>query len=226
VVSRSRRSLFPGHFLVRAPNGALIDPCTGATPLPEDALAEMAVRELGLDRATIERMLLPADARTVAIRMLENLEHAYAGRGDRASARRIGERLSVLRGPEAQTQRLVASLIRGLLPQKSPRRSLSVQREGRFFRIDDGPAIDLSRRRALPLLLLRLASHHARSSQGMGWPALVEAGWPGEKIGADAAWARLRTAIRTLRALGLEGVLITIGTGYLIDPSFDVRWVD
>jgi hypothetical protein len=29
-----------------------------------------------------------------------------------------------------------------------------------------------------------------------------------------------------LRKLGLDGVLITIGSGYLLDPSCQLRWED
>lgn len=217
---------FPGSFLVRA-GKTLIEPCTGAMPIPEQALCAMASEELGLDRAAIDALLVRAPARAVAVRMLENLEQAHRDRGDRARAFAVSERLLELGGPAARTQRVVLSLLRTLRVEAhvTTKRRLVVDRRGHSFRVDGEPAVDLRRRRALPLLVVRLAEHHrARPAHGLGWPALIEAGWPGEKIRADAAWARLRTAIRTLRQLGLSDVLITLGSGYALDPSWDVSF--
>jgi regulator of sirC expression with transglutaminase-like and TPR domain len=215
---------FPGHFLVRF-SQLLIDPCTGAMPIPQEALSALAMRELELPRSAIDARLERASARGVAIRILENLQEAHRERGDRARSLIVDERLLALGGPAASTQRIALSLVRSIRPKLSASHILVVHRRGLSFRLDDGPLIDLQRRRALPLLLVRLAEHgQQRATDGLGWPALVEAGWPGEKIQADAAWARLRTAIRALRKLGLHDVLITIGSGYLLDPSCDVRW--
>ena len=52
---------------------------------------------------------------------------------------------------------------------------------------------------------------------------LLDAGWPGERMRADAATKRLHTAIWTLRTMGLEGLLLTQGEGYLLDPRTDLR---
>ncbi len=217
---------FPGHFLVRASEPrVLIEPCTGAMPIPEAALREIAERELG--SCSIDALLARAHARSVAARLMQNLQQVSRDRGDRSRALALEERLLALGGPEASARRAVASLIRGLQGERAraPSRRLSVHPRGLSFHVDDGPPVDLRRRRALPLILVRLVEHHrAGATHGLGWPALIEAGWPGEKSQADAAWARLRTAVRTLRRLGLADVLITIGSGYLLDPSWDVRW--
>jgi regulator of sirC expression with transglutaminase-like and TPR domain len=206
---------FPGHFLVRGPSG-LIDPCTGAMPLPEAELLALARHELGA-AFRIER----ASAREVAVRILENLQRAHEEHGDRGRVLALAETLHALGGPSPEALRAARSLVRA----RSEGRALTVDRRGLSFRVGDGPEVDLSRRRALPLLLVRLVEHHrSGASHGLGWPALVDAGWPGEKMLPDAAWARLRTAIRTLRKLGLEDVLLTIGSGYLLDPSCEVRW--
>ncbi len=218
---------FPGHFLVRAPAGALIDPCTGATPIPEEALTALAIREVGLSRAEAAAALGPASARTVALRILENLEQAHEERGERGRALLVGERLLALGGSAAASRRMAASLLVSAQRERkgAAKRRLAVHPRGFSFRVSDEPAVDLRRRRALPLLLMRLAEHHlAKAGHGLPWPALVEAGWPGEKMQAEAAWSRLRTAIRTLRKLGLGDLLITIGSGYLLDPRCELRW--
>jgi hypothetical protein len=48
------------------------------------------------------------------------------------------------------------------------------------------------------------------------------AGWPGERIGADAAANRVRVALTTLRKLGLRDVIKTGQGGYLLDPAMAV----
>jgi hypothetical protein len=56
--------------------------------------------------------------------------------------------------------------------------------------------------------------------------ALIEAGWPGERMRHTAGLLRVYSAVRRLRRLGLEPVLITRDDGYLLDPDADVRRED
>ena len=49
--------------------------------------------------------------------------------------------------------------------------------------------------------------------------ALLAAGWPGERLRYDSGMLRVYTAIRRLRALGLERVLLTRDDGYQLDPE-------
>jgi DNA-binding SARP family transcriptional activator len=41
---------------------------------------------------------------------------------------------------------------------------------------------------------------------------------------ADAARKRLRTAIWTLRKMGLDSVILTRDDGYLFDPLIAIEW--
>jgi hypothetical protein len=52
--------------------------------------------------------------------------------------------------------------------------------------------------------------------------ALLEAGWPGERVLAEAGATRVRVAIATLRSLGLGDVLQTRDDGYLLDPDVGI----
>jgi DNA-binding SARP family transcriptional activator len=95
---------------------------------------------------------------------------------------------------------------------------LIVTEDGSFFRLR-GETNDLSRRTAPRRLLKYLADAHARSpGVPLGRDALIEAGWPGERMRPDAADKRLRTAIWTLRKAGLEGIVVTRDEGYLLHP--------
>jgi hypothetical protein len=49
--------------------------------------------------------------------------------------------------------------------------------------------------------------------------ALLRAGWPGERVLAEAGSKRVRVAIATLRRLGLKSVLLTRDDGYQLDPN-------
>lgn len=101
--------------------------------------------------------------------------------------------------------------------------ALVIAEDGRFFE-RGGARVDLVRRASLRRIVATLLAHR-RASPGVALAIdeLVEAGWPGERLRADAALARVYTAVRTLRKLGLEGVLRTAGEGYLFDPDIEVR---
>jgi DNA-binding winged helix-turn-helix (wHTH) protein len=51
---------------------------------------------------------------------------------------------------------------------------------------------------------------------------LIELAWPDERIADAAAANRLYVAINALRRLGLRGVLIRRGAGYLLDPQVPI----
>jgi hypothetical protein len=55
----------------------------------------------------------------------------------------------------------------------------------------------------------------------MSLDAIVAAAWPGERVLASAGAARVYTAVRTLRDLGLRDVIATADDGYRI--AADVR---
>jgi tetratricopeptide (TPR) repeat protein len=100
-----------------------------------------------------------------------------------------------------------------------------VAEDGRAFR--HGSSIVALGRRAAPrrLLLALVAARLERPGEVLSFDALVAAGWPDEKMSHEAARKRLRTAIWTLRKLGLEAVLLTRDSGYLLDPTVELAWV-
>jgi hypothetical protein len=83
------------------------------------------------------------------------------------------------------------------------------------------------RRVAPKRLLLALAQARlAHAGSVLAPQELVGAGWPNERMRPEAARQRLRTAIWTLRKLGLEPVLLTRDEGYLLDPAVPLVWRD
>ena len=97
----------------------------------------------------------------------------------------------------------------------SPR--LTVEDESRRFEVGGRRPVDLSRRGPIRRILVALVEAH-QAGRALDVTEVVSAGWPGEIVPPDAGATRVYTAIRTLRRLGLEGVLLTRDSGYLLDP--------
>lgn len=95
-------------------------------------------------------------------------------------------------------------------------RTLALEDGARAFTLSSAERVDLSRRRPLRLVLLALAAAHGPTGAPLSWDALLAAGWPGEKMRADAGAHRVRVAISTLRKMGLGPVLETDEAGYRI----------
>jgi tetratricopeptide (TPR) repeat protein len=104
--------------------------------------------------------------------------------------------------------------------------ALVIHKEALWFALPDGARVDLRRRRAVRNVLLRLVGERVRAPGAALAPrALIDAGWPGEKIMPSAARNRLHVTITTLRNLGLREVLIGGDDGYRLDPDVPVRVV-
>jgi tetratricopeptide (TPR) repeat protein len=114
----------------------------------------------------------------------------------------------------------------GLAASLAPRAvALTIARDGGGAVLPDGRAIDLHARKAPRRLLVALAAARLETpGVAVGRERLIEAGWPDERIRAEAAESRLRTAIWTLRRIGLEPFLLTRDDGYLLDPLVPLRW--
>lgn len=105
--------------------------------------------------------------------------------------------------------------------------TLAVSRDGRRFIPPGGEEVDFSRRGPLRKIIVALAVAREESSgRGLSADDVLEAGWPGDVVTADAGAARVYSAVRTLRTNGLEDVLLTQDDGYLIDPDVTIMWLD
>jgi predicted ATPase len=98
-----------------------------------------------------------------------------------------------------------------------------VSESGRRLVIND-EEIDLTRRGPLRKILCALARAHAEA-KAFDVYGLIEAGWPGEFVSTEAGAARVYAAVKSLRRLGLEGILITRDDGYVLSPDARVEVV-
>lgn len=105
--------------------------------------------------------------------------------------------------------------------------TLAVARDGRRFIPPGGDEVDFSRRGPLRKIIVALAEARDEDpGAGLSPDDVLEAGWPGDIVTADAGAARVYSAVRTLRTNGWEEILLTQDDGYLIDPDVAIMWLD
>ncbi len=113
-------------------------------------------------------------------------------------------------------------LRRELLSTVTPERALRLGSEARWIEVA-GTRVDFARRGPPRRILLALAERAARGEYtAVARDALIEIGWPGERILPHAAVMRLHQTIRSLREVGLEGILMTNEEGYHLDPAVEI----
>lgn len=84
--------------------------------------------------------------------------------------------------------------------------------------------MDVARRGAIRRVLHALVEQrHLAPGVGLPVERLFAAGWPGDRALPTAASNRVYAAVRTLRALGLEAVLLRSGDGYLLDAGVGIK---
>jgi len=104
------------------------------------------------------------------------------------------------------------------------RGALMLSRDASRVVLPNGLAVDFSQRDAPRRILLALAEASAlEPGTGVHWTDLLALGWPDEKVALDAGFRRVRTAIWTLRRLGVRQIART-RAGYAIDPSTSIAW--
>jgi len=118
-------------------------------------------------------------------------------------------------------------LRRNLKPTNRGGPELTVGPQCRWFQTPEGERVDLaSRRTPARLLQLLVDKRVAEPGQALSPDALIAGGWPGERIGAEAALNRLHVTLATLRKLGLRSVLQRADDGYLLDARVPVTRSD
>ncbi len=185
-----------------------------------------------LQRSVIE--LVEAERAEDAERAAMLRERAEA-RVEALRAERLGGAPIVVRNTELLVSfRTVEQLLRAVREGRSPTSAqeetgapddvLLVSERARWLRPPFGQRAELEARAQLWGIARALVRARIdRPGEALSWEALVAAGWPGEHILPRAAKNRLHVAIRTLRELGLEGILETRSGGYRLRPEVGVH---
>jgi tetratricopeptide (TPR) repeat protein len=182
------------------------------------ALAAVA-HALHGDALAARAALARADAAEARCRREKSLRAVLAiARLRVESATCATEARAIADGVAGDDPQLFARLVAGSDAQR-PRMQLT--RSGDV--VLDGVLLELGKRPALRKIVAVLAEHRiAAPGEAVALDALVAAGWPGEKIRADAAINRIHVALSTLRRLGLRDVLLTVEQGYAFDPAIGI----
>lgn len=175
---------------------------------------EMPAMVLGMMRAHVDL----AEAARARARGDEPERLRWLG----AAARRLGSPTEAQRKQMIQV-RLVQAVLRAAihdaLDAAPPSAGLAIRWEGGAI-VRDGVSEELSTHPTLKRLVWELAlARLAMPGTAVEVPALLAAGWPGERIDARGTLHRLRVAMSTLRRAGLGPALTHEGDGYLLDPQ-------
>jgi hypothetical protein len=102
---------------------------------------------------------------------------------------------------------------------------LSVRLPRAAYRLGARPLQDLAKRPLLARLLLALVDHRLAGGRGLPPQAMLDAGWPGETIIAEAAANRLAVALSQLRKHDLSGIIVRHEDGHGLHPESRLRLV-
>jgi hypothetical protein len=102
-------------------------------------------------------------------------------------------------------------------------RTLQAPRHGRWMVSPSGVHLGLVERPTMRRLVGALVEARcARPGEPLNSAELIAAGWPGESRVTHASANRLKVALCRLRHLGLEEVLVTTRSGWMLDPNVRV----
>ena len=166
-----------------------------------------------------EAHLALAEARAARRRGDERAATTCLARAERVLAAHPPASLSV----DVRLARASLARVIGPVPVVSPvalAPGVVVSASALWFRPVGGDRVSLATRRALRCILRRLAEERdARPGEPLEVPALLDAGWPGERVLHEAGVSRVYAAIAHLRRDGLRDVLVRRDDGYLLDPG-------
>jgi predicted ATPase len=168
-----------------------------------------------LDTAHRAVLMLPNPTARTGLAALEGIVALAEGDRDAAAALRARAASSELGLNHRLARRLLDRALGATSGDDDDVPVLRVRPDARVMLLPDGERVDLTRRGPLRLIFAGLlaARDEGRAVDVTG---LMELGWPGQTISTEAGTARVYTAVRTLRRLGLEGLLVTRDDGYIL----------
>jgi predicted ATPase len=174
-----------------------------ARAAPSDPVSELIVSVFGAAALAIADGRPPAGAED----LLQRVRRAELGTVELAIAARVLEQALAEPPADAAPLSLRSRAVYLLGP------------EARWFEPPGQARVDLVRYGPVRRLLDRLVvARLAQPGVALSADALIEAGWPGERMRHTAGLLRVYSAVRRLRRLGLGPILVTRDDGYLIDP--------
>lgn len=211
----SQCSVFQGPFDARAACG-VIDLCAHAASPPAleviQALCDRSLVVTDRGQSAVEQGYLRLP---IGVFLFAREKLREQGGAESAEARR-DRSAPAIGAPIAGSQAAESDA-----PRPLREGSLRVSLAGNWFELSGGARVSAP---AKPCRVLRSLADQQRRAPGTprSIGALLEDGWPGEKMHPDAGAKRVHTAIWHLRRLGLKDVILRVDGGYLLDPSLAV----
>ncbi len=109
-------------------------------------------------------------------------------------------------------------------PEMEKLHVLQVHRDGHWFRVPNREVVHCRSRQTVRALLAKLAEYRC-SHPGMPVHSeeLRQIGWPNERMSLGSARERLKQAMRVLRRLGLEQLVVWKDGGYLLSTDIPIE---
>jgi predicted ATPase len=118
----------------------------------------------------------------------------------------------------------IARFRAGTLEHEGAPAGWTVGAEARWLMAPGGERISLARHGSLRRVLDALVERHLEApGAALSAMALLDVGWPDERVQHDSGMLRVYSVVRRLRALGLGSALLTRDDGYLLDPACVMR---
>ncbi len=142
----------------------------------------------------------------------------------------ISEAEALVRDCPSDDSRFALRVLQGVRrtePKHDDDNALVVWSDGGAFRLArETKVVTLPERSPLRRILQTFAERRIEApGDAVSIDDVIRAGWPSEKIGADAAANRAHVALASLRKLGLRDVLVHGGGGYLLSQAVIVRLI-
>ncbi|HEY1960006.1 MAG TPA: NACHT domain-containing protein [Polyangiaceae bacterium] len=148
-------------------------------------------------------------------------------RDGEGAARAIAEAEALVAKSPSDDSRFALRTLRGVVDTGAPREeaALVVWSDGGAFQLPHAPrAVPLPDQSPLRHILRTFAERRlAAPGEAVSMEEVIRAGWPGERMDADAALNRAHVALSSLRKLGLRGILVHGGGGYMLSHAVLVR---
>jgi tetratricopeptide (TPR) repeat protein len=200
--------------------GDLLAACVNAGHLAAILAARAGTSTGALDeaKALMEQArafaeLLPNPSGRRALIALDGILALAAG--DRAAAEAARTSAVAIPGVHLRLASRLLDAALGSSPAPSTTGHLVIDRTTQHVTFPSGEAVDFSRRGPLRRVLFAIVDAHTRG-EAVNVHALIDQGWPDEKVGTEAGTARVYSAIKSLRKMGLEGCLVTRDDGYTL----------
>ena len=144
--------------------------------------------------------------------------------GDRTAV--LARAAEIVARDPSDDSRFAERLLRAIAVPRAPAlpEALVVRTAGAAFSLPGSATfVTLPERSPLRRILDALAHRRIEGGDVLTIDDVIRVGWPSEKIGAEAALNRAYVALAALRRMGLRGILVNAGGGYVLSRAVAVR---